>query len=284
MKRFIRITFAVSALFVSLSAQAFADITSREVVDALKDYYASTGVQFSVGSEDQSGDTLTLNDVVIHADVPDGQGSVEVRLDWISLIDAEDGAVDIEVADVATIDAIIAPKGEKTVHAVLEADLAGFYTVVEGAFDAMKVTTEADLVTIKTVSLNNGDMDLPAGLTASIAEPSTTYSILKTAGNLRKAAGDFSVGKMTLNVSVKEPKGKGLFAMSNEIASMAGIFSVVLPESFDVKNPFADGLSVDGTYDFGNAKLEMNFQDRNNRFAMTSSADSMHLGERPIVS
>ncbi|MFV0385009.1 DUF2125 domain-containing protein [Paracoccus sp. (in: a-proteobacteria)] len=68
---------SATALIVAASP-VMADVTPNEVWENLSGYYSSMGYAVTTGARDEAGDTLTLTDVVLTAEVPTAKASITV--------------------------------------------------------------------------------------------------------------------------------------------------------------------------------------------------------------
>ncbi|CAM3163374.1 DUF2125 domain-containing protein [Paracoccus nototheniae] len=129
---------ATSAIALILAAgPVFADVTPNEVWQSLQDSYEDMGYQVDVGTEEGSGDTLTLTDVTLTAAEDDSTDMTLImpRIEFTATGDGGvrsviDGQMTLEMRDTG-------PEGEEIGFA-MTMDAPGNETISTGTLEAMQ--------------------------------------------------------------------------------------------------------------------------------------------------
>jgi len=280
MRAFSRSKFAAAAIAIVMAFPAAAEVTPRQVSDALQGYYRSFGYTFTVASEDLSGNALTLNDVSLSYAIPDTKSEMTVNIGWIKLTDTGDGSVRMTMSKTSNFDIALARKNKDIIRILAHVGLDGFSTLISGDIAAMTLDSKAAATTfvIDKISTPKGTVD--ANVTVSAADFTSRYSIKTLAGNARKIDGKFGAGTIEIKVNATEPTGDGVFTMNNEIASVAGAFAGTMPEKIDMKNILGSGTSYDASYDMGKSAIDLSYKSVKDQFSVTGGAQGANLATK----
>lgn len=271
MKYFLRSTVCAAALALTGAIPATA-ITPQEVSDSLKAYYEGSGLTYVVGSQDQSGNSLTQNNVVLSIALPENGGEIKLLVDWIKLNDVGGGKVEVTTAETARFNFDTKTKKDKDVNIQGHIGLKGFLTLVSGSKDDLTLDYKIGLAEIATDKMTGGKGDVDGIVAFTMVDVASLFQITKNADNSRNWDGTSKSGPITISIDLKKPGGEGVFMISSIIDGFSGSATMTTPEKIDIKNPFGAGMAYDQAYDLGGSKIEVNFDDDGNTFAMTSSA------------
>lgn len=95
--------FASLTAFALASAPVWADITARTVWDEWKGLLASSEADYTIGSESKLGATLTVRNVSVRAELPDGAGSFTLDVPEFALRDIGRNTVELALTPEAPI-------------------------------------------------------------------------------------------------------------------------------------------------------------------------------------
>ena len=93
----VKLTSATAIGLILASNPALAEVTPQSVWERLSDYYETVGMTVETGSVDDSGDRLTVNDVIISQDSE--KGSTEFDMGQFVLSANDDGSVAVDLPD-----------------------------------------------------------------------------------------------------------------------------------------------------------------------------------------
>ena len=125
---------------------AMADLTADQVWQDWTGYLADIG--YSVTSDTRrSGDTLTIRDLALEMDLPDGDGGMSMRLGEIQLVENDDGSVSVVLP--ATLPIAIAAIDDEAqqVTAAVEIAHEALDLTISGTPDAMDYAYSAEALT-----------------------------------------------------------------------------------------------------------------------------------------
>ena len=232
-----------AALVAGGTAQA--DVTAAQVWENWKSQMSIYGDNtVSIGSEDQSGDTLTISDFSFS--FADGEGQANVDFGDIVFTEQGDGSVSVAMEDSFPV----VFSDDYGLEARLEIAQTAFEMVVSGDPDAMNYAISADSYSIKLVEIVNDDVTLKGDVQFVANDLSSVYNV--QTGDLRDVEYEGSIGSMDLLVDIEIPNSDGEYITGGgkmEGLTMQG--QAVVPLELDLEDPdtiFADGLSFSGGY------------------------------------
>jgi len=234
MKYFLRSTTLAVALALT-SALPTAAITPQEVSDSLKSYYERLGLTYVVGSQDQSGDSLTLKNIEMSFVVPEKGGAVSLMIDWIKLSDVGGGKVEVTTAETSRFNFDTKTRKDKDVNIQGHIGLKDFLTLVSGSADDLLLDYKIGLVEVATDKMTGGKGDVDGIVAITMADVASLFQITKNADNSRNWDGTYKSGPITFSVDLKKPGGDGVFMISSTIDGFSGIASMTMPEKIDIK-------------------------------------------------
>ncbi|MEL6958817.1 MAG: DUF2125 domain-containing protein [Pseudomonadota bacterium] len=255
-----KLTLTVSALAILAAGAAQADVTAQQVWDNWKEQTAIYGEGFTFGSEELSGDTLTVSDVAI--ELSDPETTVTAAIGDINLTENGDGTVTVTMAEAYPITIAVDPRyGDPgTIDAMVRQ--IGMSLVVSGDPDAMVYDIAADSYSIGVEGLTGGpaeEVNLRDAI-VTLSGISGRYAI--TEGDLRDIVYALNVDMVDLDVLITEPGGTGRFEFSGDMANLTTQAKVSLPADLDLdapEPPFDDGLALSGGYSFGDLRYAFDF-------------------------
>lgn len=270
---------AVSAsVFGALIAfPASADVTAEEVRDRILGLYESVGYTVTIASQDMSGGVLTLSGVDVAMDLPENAGTITMSYGNVVLSEVS-GTVEIRFDPRLGINAEIAPPGEERVQVAAHADLDNLVAMVSGTTEEMTVEVTGNGGGLMLDTLVVDGETIPVLATGKFGALSQTLTLMQGEDERIMMAGSASVASFGMAVDVKEPGGDGFLTGAFNIADMTTEFSfdaahlpdMANPEMFNPVAMLEAGFEVATLFEYGAADIDVNFQDRGDRFAMTS--------------
>lgn len=284
MKKLFQSWAVAGAIGLSVAAPASADISALELKEALVSLYESAGYHVSIGSESTAGGALTLENLEMALDIPDGGGEITGTYAWVRMTE-KDGGVEVTFAPSMSIVGKIDPDGEK-VDIRGHIDMNDLRMMVSGERHDLKVASSMSSGELKLDSLNVDGKDIPMTVNMGFGAVTSNMTYTHDEEDYRALSGDSDVQDVKIAVDVQKPGGGGFFTMTARLASLdshfefEGTISDALetdPEQ-GLKDMLAAGFFVDATLDMGQAYLDVNFADRDDRFAATVEADGGLFG------
>lgn len=267
---------AASALALAFAIPAQADITAQELRDEVFSLYQGVGYSVTVGAETSAGGVLTLENVVISIDIPEGGGKVTETIPWIRMTE-NGGAVEVTMAPTITVEGDVDGDGERVLFKA-HMDANDTKMTVSGAIDDMTLESMISGGEFALDSLNVDGKDIP--LTAKILFGAAEGNAIITRGESgeRQIEGDATLASLDIAADVQKPGGGGFFTMTGRIADFAETFAVDIVLSDNPEEILREGFYVDLALENGASYFDVNFADGDTRFAMTAEADDSGFG------
>ncbi len=214
----------LTSAFALLAGPALADLTAEQVLaDQLRQIEMS-GLTTTLASQTRVGDTLTVGDITMSADI-EGQ-DMSITMAGASFVELGDGSVRIDYpTDIPIRVKFNSEEGEFNVAMMMRQD--GLTQLVSGIPEQIRYEYGATTVTISDVSIDGPEMPddfvFDLGMTMSGISGTTEFG----AGTVRDYSADFAVQAFTMMMNVVPPadEGEGSFDFDFSVADMAGAFS-----------------------------------------------------------
>ncbi|MEM6938905.1 MAG: hypothetical protein AAF943_00505 [Pseudomonadota bacterium] len=269
------------ALPLCLAGQgAFADLTPQQVWTDWKTYMQGVGYTVE-GSESVSGGDLTISEIKLSFDAPDGQGDMEVMLDQIAFQQNGDGSVAIvfpdtlpikvsgtegfDGGDAIDISMVLTQSGHSMVASGDPNDLTYAYEAATVGLSLDQVMVDGDAVEAGTAKMN------VTGTSVS----NTTTMIL---GEMRNYKQSSSIEEVSYSLAVDTPEDGGQQVdMSGTLQGLSvtgeGQIPLTIPEAADMVTLLDAGLDVVATISFqnGSGQIDAQTPEDGNFSAQTSS-------------
>ncbi|WP_341368004.1 DUF2125 domain-containing protein [Yoonia sp. BS5-3] len=227
-----------AALIAGGAAQA--DVTAAEVWEDWKAQIAIYGEDaVSIGGENQSGDTLTVSDLVVN--FSDEDVTIDIDLGDVTFVEQGDGSVAVTMED--SFPASL--KDDFGLEVNFEVSQTGFEMIVSGDPGALSYDLRADTYTFALVDITEGDETFTADARFVANDVRSVYNM--QVNDMRTVDFEGSMASLDLLVDVAIPESDGEYVTISgkyEGFNMEG--QAVVPLDFDMENPeaaFADGLS-----------------------------------------
>nr|WP_319948540.1 DUF2125 domain-containing protein [uncultured Shimia sp.] len=241
----------LAALFTT---SALADVTNREVWDSWRTYMGSTGLDISA-SENTSGNTLTVSDLILSMAIPEGDGSVTMDMGQVQFRDQGDGTVLVIFEQKMPI--TVLPKDGN--EAVIEIDYTGMTLVVSGDPSEMTYTYSAaeigaELVQLMTDGAPSDDVKMALNLTNMQGRSTMAMD------DLTKVAQKLSAEGLNFTLFAKDPDG-GDVDMTGSLQGVEMVASSAIPLIENSDDPvalFNSGFAVDADIRHSGSQMTMN--------------------------
>jgi hypothetical protein len=264
---------ALSAAATLAAGAASADLTAAQVWADWQASATSFGQTLSVGSEETGDGTLTLKDVSITMDGP--EGGVNGTIAEIVMTEQGDGSVDIKMSPEFPLDFTMISEGETANFSVL-IDQSALDLTAAGVPEAISYAYTAPSLGMKlTKAEANGEpMDLALALALSAIDGAYTVSQSET------RTVDSSLKAQTLQLSLKgtDPEGTGdtfdvALMMSDLVSQSTGTMSPLMGMT-NLSEMVGAGLMTSGTTTHGPATMTLSGTSEGTNFAVNGAYQS----------
>ena len=235
-------TVAVGALLVAGAAQA--QLSAEDVWNQWRGYSEGMGQTITVGSESKVGGTLTLQDVVIAALVPEEDITVTMTIGEISLSEQADGRVAISMSDSYPLSVHMPEMAEGD---MLEATIShpGLSMTAGGQPGSIQYEFSAPSLTVALTALRAMGEDIPAVFRLGFSQMSGNY--LMSDEGIGSIVSETDIGAVEAVVQFEDPSG---FSSVDLNASFAGISASSRATGFDLFDPEDIGNALRNGFSF----------------------------------
>lgn len=272
MRNFFQKNLLGCTIAVAMAFPALAEITAQDIKDQIVGFYESVGYEVQIGSEKKSGNTLILSDISLVFEIPEDGGTVVMAMDTVELVETGDGAVNIVPSAVVAFNVNVSPDGDDEVIVIGNLNLEDMIARASGSPDALKIASTASGTGFKITSLEVDGETIPLNLNLSTGALASNYSIVKKVDDRRRFSGDSSIASIKVAANAHDPEGDGFFALTASMADLFNIFSFEAKKTDDIEDMLKAGFDGDVSISYGASAVEVNFQDGEDRFAMTGDA------------
>jgi len=225
----------------TLATPATAEITPVEVWGDLRAYMESVGYEIS-GSEEVSGETLTIRDVVLTSVLAEDAGTIAFELGTVALAASGDG-VTIDFAEEMPIRFAVEDDEGQSINGSLAYRQTGLDMRVTGTADAPRYAYDADRLSLALTDLRiDGD---PIGrdmFRFEITAADVTGTTLTEIGTTRALDQALSAGTVSYELFARDPdNGANVAQISGALRGLSLTGATDLPIE-----PPADGIPMPG--------------------------------------
>ncbi len=241
-----------SAIWLATAGIATADITAAEVWDSWKSYAESIGQTITVGSESGSGDTMTLQDVNIAMEFPEGRMSGTLQL--LELKERGDGTVAITLSEDYPMAISINPADGEEIDMGIVIRQTGMSTIASGGDGTVAYDYTAAQVSVNVDKLFVGGQDFAPRIGFALSNIDGNYKTIE--GDLRQIESAMTADTMTFDVNFVDPTNGGTVAMNGSVDGISSESSATMPMEIDTEDPswvFGDDFSATGGFSSGQA-------------------------------
>jgi len=274
-----RIASATVLLAGCIANAAHADVSAQDVWSDWRAYITGTGYEISA-TEQMSGNTLTIRDLILSAKMPDDEGAMTVSLGDVVFTENGDGTVRVGVPP--TIPMLFSGTGEdgKAFEARVDYSQSGFSMVVSGVPDDMNynytsATVKATLseLTADGVAIGPDDMHAEFSMRNVIGSNRMQLS------DLRSYSQRISADAMGYDLLVNDAETGEKVTIKGGSQNILIEGGADIPDKMDTGNldeMLAAGFAADAafSYDTGSTSMTVNGSDENMALDMTSESGS----------
>lgn len=273
---------AAVVLCVFAAGAAHADVSAQDVWSDWRAYLEGTGYDVS-GSEEMSGNTLTIRDTVISQTLPEDAGMMSMTLGELSFTENNDGTVAISIP--ATMPITLQGTGDDGVpfEGTLDYTQTGFAMVASGEPDAMTYNYTAASLGLELGDVVIDGQAIPDEMAdVAISLSNVIGSTRVSGGNVRNYTQNMQSTEMTFRLLFNDPEeNAGQFAMNGKTDTVQIVSDSDLPGDLNTENLAAmieAGFSSDATIAFGPGSTTVSFEDDAEGFSYESSSEGGSFG------
>lgn len=270
---------------------ALAEVTPGQVWTNLASYYSDMGYDIAIGSRDEAGQNLTLNDVTITTEAD--YGKTVITVPKINLTQTGDARVRTEFdGDILLTSEATGEDAEDLPAFDIVISMPGNEMVSSGEPDDM--LHEVTYPTLK-MALDLGDeivTDAEAPFLITVNDVTGTYRAVEDAGRLLTY--DFKAAGLDLAVSMNEPEGEdgqpgeGKIIANAKVDGLSSTGSMTIPEGdFNMAErpdqALEAGMKADGTFAMGGIEGTANYSGTNAEGAAESGDVTYTAGKSDLV-
>ena len=275
-KLFITPFAAVAAVTVSMSGQAFAEVSALDVWNSWKSYAEMTGQNITVGSQETDGGALILRNVTMAADLPDGSFSSTMEL--LEFRERGDGTVAVTMSPDLPLSVTANPADGGAMDLAMILRQTGMSIIASGdpndiSFDFLAARLD---FTIDKLIVDGTDIDPTVKL--ALDDVDGKYRLTK--GERKEYKSEFRAGKLAYDIAVKDPEKGGTFTANGEMTDFATQSLASIAAAFDMASPTAmfDGsANVEARFSTGPSHASVRIVDRKDDVSINTRADSNAL-------
>ena len=208
-------TVATSAAAISIfmtGSAAFADVSADQVWNDWKDYMAGFGYELDA-DESRSGDTLTVENLVMKMVLPEDEGSMTLSMETFNFTDNGDGTVSMSIPAELPLLVNVAPKEGDAIDAKVAYNTIGYSVIISGEPDDMTYTYSVAEMTIALAELVIAGEPVDLGsFNLSIADIAGSSNMKN--GDLREASQRATSGPIAFDMNVTDPESGGQMQIS----------------------------------------------------------------------
>jgi hypothetical protein len=265
MNAFTKWNTAVCIAALMTGSAAIADVSAGDVWADWQEnleVYGDDGI--SIGSEETSGDTLTVNDITLT--VEDEFSKVVSDIGTLTFTDNGDGTVTVTIPEEYPI--MMDMDGSEIAITVFN---TGMSLIVSGDPENLNYDISADTYGFRVDSIDDveGDMRITAN------QVSGRYGS-QDQGDMRELGYEIGAASVDILVDVKEPGGDGYAIFGGKIDGLETGINASMPTGIDYDKPeemFANGFGFDGGYGYGSANFLFDFNIDGDQGAGSASMD-----------
>lgn len=218
------------ALSTALAAgAASAQVTAEQVWEDWKALAAGSGQTVTAGSETLAGGTLTLRDLAMTMDLP--EGSATATLEQMVLTGRPDGTVAITFSPAYRALLSLDPAAGEPVELDLAVEQTGLEVVASAEGGARAYDYAADTLTLGLSELQVEGVAVPVALSL-VATDVAGATEIELAGENRAIVSETRIGKARLGLDATNPETGGTFRLNAEIAEIgstgSGVFGAFM--------------------------------------------------------
>lgn len=260
---------------------AQADVSAQDVWSDWRAYMEGTGYVVS-GTEQMSGNTLTVSNTLMSAEMEEDNVAFELRMGDLSFTENADGTVSIAFPpEMPFVVSGITEDGEPF-EATITYSHTGFSMVAGGDPDDMTYNYTASSVDLNLTDVVVDGAPIGRDIAAfNLSILNLIGSTEVTGGDVRSYAQKLQASEISYDVAINDPETDGqlLLNASSEGLSLDSVTD--LPGALDPENMAAmieAGFSANGVISLGAGNSSFSFKDEVDTFSYEGSSDGGSMG------
>jgi hypothetical protein len=242
--------FGAASVLVVSSTGTWADITAQDVWSDWKAYTGGMGYEISA-SESYSGGVLTISDLVMRLDAPEGEATVGLRFDTMSMVENGDGSVNVNMPESFPVDFELRDDGEEIAGRIQFTQTAPSMHV-SGTTSDMRYVYKTSRMGMELRDLTVDGEAIPssiARLSAALTDVQT-ISQMQT-GALRSYDQDVTASSLTYDFAFDDPESDDNGVLRGSAVGLKFAGQGKIPndvDSSDMQAMLQAGFALDGTF------------------------------------
>ncbi len=268
--------------FLIANSAAYADVTAADVWQDWSDYMAGFGYQVS-GDESQSGDTLTVDNVTMTMEVPDGdEGTAAVvsKVGQLQFRENGDGTVTVLIPEVMPVNVSFTGLEDIESSVAMEYRTTGLDFVVSGDPDAMTYTYSAEQITMALVDIVAEPNDVEFGAIEMTIDALQGQADVVNDGALRSTQGSMTSGPAAYTLDMTDANSGERIQISgtfNDFAYSGSAKTPVTEEVMDMAALLEAGFDMVGQFQHGGGSSTFSVTEGDETMTGTSQSQSGEL-------
>jgi len=247
---------AATATLLSSTA-LWAEVSAMGVWEDWKTYMEGVGYDVSTGSENVSGDTLTVNGLTMSMGSPDDNGAISMAMEFLEFRERNDGTVEISLPDDY---AVLVQGGDPGEELDLELTVSqtGMTIIASGDESETAYDFVAAEIGFEATRFNVNGEPVNAAVEGSLAGYTGNY--VMTRGDLNGIAGGARADRFEMTLNIDEPEEDAVIDFAMAAADIGGDMDMSLPVEFDPEDmsaALAAGFAVAGEYSVGEMEMRL---------------------------
>lgn len=274
---------AATVAGLCMGTTALADVTAGQVWGDFKSYLQGFGYEITA-DETQTGDGLTVSNVTMVMEMPEGAGTARVTVPELSFSETGDGSVEMTMPNMSTTTYNVDVEGE--------GDSSGEIDVVQNDFVMLVSGSPGDMVynysaTDMQMAFKNLMVD---GKPVDVAVARVEMRNLEGQSNskvtdLRRTEQTMRAGSMGYDIDMADPEGgSGRLVMKGAVSAIEFAGTATTPteavDTNDMNAMLESGFGVEGNFTHSGSTTEFSFDEDASAVSGTVVSKSGSLGVR----
>lgn len=269
---------SAALLVISGPQMAFAEVTAQDVWTDWKKYLEDFGYGIT-SSEATSGDTLTVSDLVMTVELPEGEGAVSMSLGEMTFTNQAGGSVAVGIAESLPIAFKFKTEKDEPVEGVVDYNNTDLSIIVSGDPSNMTYTYSAATLDMIVKSVMVDGTTIPINAINVMLKDVAGTAAMKV-GNMRDVTQTFTAASMTYDVDIPPIEGN-TFKMAGGLNALSfdgtGSYPMGIANPQDFSSMLKAGFSFNGGFAYEGGNTKLNFNEDGKTTEGESSTDSGSL-------
>ena len=263
---------AGSVLAMLLGSVAHADVTAAQVWQSWQDLSTSMG-QTVTGTATQSGDTLTVTDVTVTSEMPDGK--MEGKIATVTFTELGDGTVEVTMAPEYPVTITTEIEGQDPMEIALLGKQTGLKLIVSGDEAGMAHDFTADQIGVSFDNLNGAMGGGSGKLVVTLNGPKGKYRT--RSGDQEQMDSEMSAANLTFDAIFADPANGGDGKIAGTIEAIQASSSSTFAKGVsmvDFPAALKAGLTTSAALSYGKTSFSFEFKDATSNGSAKGSAEN----------